>query len=99
MKILSGIPSSQFQIVRIQIRSDVSSDLIWVQTVCKGYEQTSLIVKSQKNYGDVINIKVSCAGQVIFTEKYEASLWFLIHLPQLTAGMLFVTIACSSFPY
>ena len=90
MKILSEIPSSQFQIVRIQIRSDVLSDLIWVQTVCKGYEQTSLIVRSQNNYVDAINIKISCAGPVIFTEKCKASLWFLILSPQLTAGMLFI---------
>ena len=40
-KILSGIPS-ECQIVFIQIRPDVLSGLIWVQTVCKSYQQTTL---------------------------------------------------------
>ena len=34
---LSGIPS-ECQTVRIQIRPDILSGLIWVQTVCKGYQ-------------------------------------------------------------
>ena len=40
-KILSGI-LSECQTVLIRIRPDVSSDLIWVQIVCKGYQQTAL---------------------------------------------------------
>ena len=40
-KILSRIPS-ECQIVWIQIRPDILSGLIWVQTVCKGYQQTTL---------------------------------------------------------
>ena len=40
-KILSGI-QSECQTVWIQIRSHVLSGLIWVQTVCKGYQQTTL---------------------------------------------------------
>ena len=40
-KLLSGIPS-ECQTDWIQIRSDVLSDLIWVQAVCKGYQQTTL---------------------------------------------------------
>ena len=39
-KILSGIPS-ECQTDWIQIRPDILSGLIWVQTVCKGYEQTT----------------------------------------------------------
>ena len=37
---LSGIPS-KCQTVRIQIRPDVSSGLICVQTVCKAHQQTA----------------------------------------------------------
>ena len=40
-KILSGI-SSECQTVLIQIRPDVLSGLVLVQTVCKGYQQTIL---------------------------------------------------------
>ena len=43
-KILSGIPS-ECQTVWTQIRTDVLSVLIWVQIVCKGYQQTTLIGK------------------------------------------------------
>ena len=43
-KNLSGIPS-ECQTVWIQIRSDVLSGLIWVQTVSKGYQQTTLAGK------------------------------------------------------
>ena len=41
-KILSGIPS-EYQTDLIRIRPDILSGLIWVQSVCKGYEQTSLL--------------------------------------------------------
>ena len=41
-KILSGIPA-ECQTVWIQIRPDITSGLIWVQTVCKGYQQTTLV--------------------------------------------------------
>ena len=41
-KILSGIPS-ECQTDWIQIRSDILSGMIWVQTVCKCYEQTTLV--------------------------------------------------------
>ena len=41
LKILSGVPS-ECQTVWILIRPDVLSGLIWVQTVCKGYQQTIL---------------------------------------------------------
>ena len=33
----------QCQTVRIQIRPDILSGLIWIQTVCKGYQQTALV--------------------------------------------------------
>ena len=40
-KILSGIPS-ECQTAWTQIRPDILSGLIWVQTVCTGYQQTTL---------------------------------------------------------
>ena len=40
-RIPSGLPSG-CQTDWIQIRPDVLSDLIWVQTVYKGYQQTTL---------------------------------------------------------
>ena len=40
-----GIPS-QCQTVWTQIRPDVLSGLIWVQTVCKGYQQTTKVATS-----------------------------------------------------
>ena len=39
--ILLGIPS-ECQTGRIQIKPKVLSDLIWVQSVCKGYQQMTL---------------------------------------------------------
>ena len=41
---LSGTPS-ECQKVWIQIKPDILSDLIWVQTVCKNYQQTTLVEK------------------------------------------------------
>ena len=46
-KILSGIPSES-QTVWILIWPDDSSGLIWVHTVCHGYEQTTLVDKEFK---------------------------------------------------
>ena len=47
-KTLSGIPSV-CQRVWIQIRPDILSGLIWVQTVCRGYQQMTKVgrVKAQ----------------------------------------------------
>ena len=39
---LSGIPSKR-QTVWIQMRSDILSGLIWLQTVCDGYTITTLV--------------------------------------------------------
>ena len=44
-KILSGIPS-ECQTDWIQMRPDILSGLIWVQSVCKGYEQKTPVVTS-----------------------------------------------------
>ena len=43
-KILSGIPS-ECQTDWIKIRPDIMSGLIWVQPICNGYEQTTLVGK------------------------------------------------------
>ena len=43
-KNLSGIPS-EWQTVWIQIRPNILSGLIWVQTVCKGYKHMTLVDK------------------------------------------------------
>ena len=42
LKILSGKPS-ECQTVGMQIRPIFLSGLIWAQTVCKGYQQTTLV--------------------------------------------------------
>ena len=47
-RFLSGVPS-ECQTVWNQIRRDVFSGLIWVQTVCKGYRQTTLGGKDLTN--------------------------------------------------
>ena len=40
---------SECQTVWIQIRTDILSVLIWVQTVCKGYQQTEKVIPSKEN--------------------------------------------------
>ena len=39
---------SECQMVCIQIRTDILSVLIWVQTVCKGYQQTTKVTASKE---------------------------------------------------
>ena len=46
-KILSGIPS-ECQTVWIQIRPGILSGLIWLQTVCKAYQQTAKVTASKE---------------------------------------------------
>ena len=47
-KIISGIIFQSDKTVWIQIRADKLSGLILVQTVCKGYQQTTLVDKELK---------------------------------------------------
>ena len=47
-KILSGI-SSECQTVWIQVKPDILLGLIWVQTVCKGYQQMTLVVNEDNS--------------------------------------------------
>ena len=53
-KALSGIPPV-YQTVGILIRADVLSGLIWVQTVCKGYRQTTQVSKELNNGNNKFN--------------------------------------------
>ena len=46
-KILSGT-LSECQMVWIQIRTDILSVPIWVQTVCNGYQHTTKVAASMK---------------------------------------------------
>ena len=39
---------SESQTVLIQIRADILSVLIWVQNVCKGYQQTTKVAASKE---------------------------------------------------
>ena len=45
--ILSEIPS-ECQTVRTQIKTDIKSVLIWVKTVCKGFQQTTKVAANME---------------------------------------------------
>ena len=47
-KILSGT-LSECQMIWIQIKTDILLLLIWVQTVCKGYQQTTKVAASEES--------------------------------------------------
>ena len=59
-KILSGLPS-ECQTVWIQFRPDILLGLIWVQTICKGYQQTAKVVTSTQRVNDY-----TCMDKLIF---------------------------------
>ena len=52
---LSGIPS-ECQTVWIKIRPDILPGLTWVQTVCKGYQQTTKVATSRERVNKGSNI-------------------------------------------
>ena len=63
----------QCQTVWIQIRPDILAGLIWVQTVCKGYQQMTLVGKELYNMGcdarkpvfrvsDIARLKPACSA-------------------------------------
>ena len=57
----SGIPT-ECQTVCIKIRLDVTSSLIWIQTVCKCYQQTTYdVMPAGKELRAVVE-DVSCIG-------------------------------------
>ena len=47
-KPISGI-QSECQTVRIRIRSDILSGLIWIQTVCKGFSRRLIFISKSKS--------------------------------------------------
>ena len=57
--------------VWIQIRSDIFSGLIWVQTVCKGYQQTTLA-------GKVLNNRVFQGKSSMISDWYILSCRIMI---------------------
>ena len=64
LKILSGI-SLECQTDWIQIRPDVVSGLIWVQSVCKGSQQTTL-VRMELMLGLIMYVYVVYTGSCFF---------------------------------
>ena len=62
---------SECQTVLIQIRPDVLSGLIWVQTVCKDYQQMTKVATSRERvkalYVKVNNQTQSVPGVLLFT--------------------------------
>ena len=73
---LLGIPSV-CQSVWIQIRPDILSGLICVQTVCKRYQQTTKVTTSRKRV-DIIS--KSCLFVVVFFVLFCISIFFFYFL-------------------
>ena len=70
----------------LSVSNDSDSDrgqLIWVQTVCKGYQQTTKVVASREGVNGVFLFKPS--SKYFFTDRPKAVLLFLI---------LFVSLSC-----
>ena len=63
---LLGIPS-ECHTVWFQIISDVLSGLIWVQTVCKCYQQTTLVGKELKSEVSSPHFRALCFNQCFNT--------------------------------
>ena len=78
-KILSGIPTGRHT-VWIQIRPDILSGLIWVQTVCKGYQQTTLVGKELPLIYCHLLIQMRFWLHVFVS--WKQTLWTLIRLLQ-----------------
>ena len=101
---LSGIPSECLT-AWVQIRSDKNSGLVWVQTVCKGYQQMTKVatsrerVKSYQNCVRVImkNSEVSRLQlDAIECRTWSASTLFAI-CPTVLTYPLVVKWMCSNF--
>ena len=65
-KKLSGIPS-EYQTVWIQIRPDILSGLIWVQTVCKSNQQTTKVATS----GERVKLLISREKKNCFLSSFS----------------------------
>ena len=57
-KVLSGA-LSECQTVWIQIRTDILSILIWVQILCKGYQQTKEVTASKERIDETTEEKIT----------------------------------------
>ena len=68
LKITSGIPS-ECQTVLIQIRLDVLSGLIWVQTVCKCYQQTTLVDTGLRVRTQRVATSEPCCQTICFSAR------------------------------
>ena len=74
-EILSGI-QSECQTVWIQIRTDILSVLIWVQTVCKGYQQMTKVAASLER---VKFLKPSKKGRCVVRKSQENRIHVIRH--------------------
>ena len=63
-KIISGI-LLKCQMVWIKIRTDNLSVLIWVQTVCKGYQQTTKVAASKETVSKLLLCMTECVLDVV----------------------------------
>ena len=64
-KNLSGIPS-ECQKDQTQIRPEILSGLIWVQTVCKGYQQMTKVAIAGKELRVAFVIGTHLSGNPVF---------------------------------
>ena len=74
-KIISGI-LSESQTHWIQIRPDILSGLIWVQPVCKGYEQTTLVGKEFMLFLGKQGLRAKCILKVKIKHNSTSILFF-----------------------
>ena len=74
LKILLGLPSG-YQTVWFQIRPEVMSGLILVQTVCKDYQQMTRV-------GEELNVKpvMICGGYFCFISDTQQSHLWIVYL-------------------
>ena len=79
-KILSGIPS-ECQTVRIHIRPDVLPGLIWVQTVCNGYQQKTLV-------GKELILEIFNDSSTVADNQFVLSTFLMLYLIVLSADSL-----------
>ena len=69
-KILSEIPFL-CQTVWIQIRPDILSGLIWVQTVCKSYQQTTLVDKELRHHLQNFSFQLQGGGDMSLLKNFN----------------------------
>ena len=77
--IMSRIPPAGFkpgtsypmQTVWIQIRPLVLSGLIWVQTVCIGYQQTTKVDTSEERVNSLIKALTTLVGRLFLSVGWE----------------------------